>query len=482
MSRTPAAKPLYETKLPKSGLGKSWAPEIYASARRLGTPLMPWQQKAARLIGARRKDGRPRYKTVLVTVPRQQGKTRITRAAIDARARQEPYLELYGTAQSRQYAAKHVVGLGDELLRSAPPSERAGLDVKRGVGNERVVWPNGTVYRPLSPTESGGHGDSIDFMLVDEGWALEAHVMGGIRPAMIARPNSQLVVISTMGTLDSHVWNRLVARGRESVEDPDSDMAYLEYAAEDESWVFDESKWHRWMPALGRTVTVEDVRQAIADLEPAEAIRAFGNITTASLASIFPDEWVEAAWRVITPSERIVVSVEVNDEPAGATVATGHLAPDPTEKEPDRVVSAGRVIEWRPGSPRWVPQLVAKMIRERTVEAVVIDAKGPAREIWPELNGLCEQEYVPIVDRIPKDLGADTARFYNGLRDGIVVLEKAQPLAEAITRAARKQVGDMWLVSRRQMTVDASPLIAVIMATGVARELGVTPRVDPFIY
>ena len=50
-------------------------------------------------------------------------------------------------------------------------------------------------------------------MLVDEGWTLEAHVMGGIRPAMIARPHSQMLIISTMGTVESTVWNQIVARG-----------------------------------------------------------------------------------------------------------------------------------------------------------------------------------------------------------------------------------------------------------------------------
>lgn len=436
---------------------------------------MPWQQKAARLIGARRADGRPRYKTVIVSVCRQQGKTRLTRASMDARARQAPLLEVYGTAQSRQYAAKHVVGLGDELLRAADAAERAGLTVLRGVGAESVTWPNGSMYRPISPTAGGGHGDSIDYMLVDEGWALESHVLGGVRPAMIARPLSQLVIISTMGTVDSHVWNLLVQRGRESVEDPDSDTAYIEYSAENDEDVWDEALWHKWMPALGRTVSYEDVRQAMADItEPAEVIRAFGNRTTAALVSIFPADWIERAWRVITPPQRMVVAVEVNDEPAGATVATGHLS--------DEGLAVGRVIEHRMGTPSWVPQLVDKICAERTVEAIVLDAGGPARAVKPELAAVSEGRYVPLVDRVPRDLGADTARFYAGLRDAAVVLEQSPPLSEAIAGARRKTLGDMWLIARRQMSVDASPLNAVIMATGVAKELGVTPRVEPFIY
>jgi hypothetical protein len=51
----------------------------------------------------------------------------------------------------------------------------------------------------------------------------------------------------------------------------------------------------------------------------------------------------------------------------------------------------------------------------------------------------------------------------------------------SITGAARKSLGDLWLVSRRQMTADASPIISVILALGLAKELGVKPVVKAFV-
>ena len=182
---------------------------------------MPWQLKGARLLCELREDRcdchspawpLPRWKTVVVSVCRQQGKTVLSRAVVGAKARSE-------------------AGPGRVRYGPVPPCMRRNMwstwgtntglvQTRRGVGSERVDWPNGSRYAPISPTAGGGHGDSIDFMLVDEGWALEAHVMGGIRPAMIARPHSQMLIISTMGTVDSHVWNQIVARGRDSVDDP----------------------------------------------------------------------------------------------------------------------------------------------------------------------------------------------------------------------------------------------------------------------
>ena len=225
-----SARARFETR-PTPGAA-TWLPLVRSAAQRLGTPLMPWQGKGARLLCEYREElcdchtpGRPlpRWKTVVVSVSRQQGKTVLSRAVVDAKARSESRLAIFGTAQTRQYAAKHVVKLGEELTGT--------MRVLRGVGTERVDWPNGSTYQPISPSEGGGHGDNIDFMLVDEGWTLEATVMGGIRPAMIARPHSQMLIISTMGTVESHVWNQIVARGRDAVDDPDSDLAYIEYSA-----------------------------------------------------------------------------------------------------------------------------------------------------------------------------------------------------------------------------------------------------------
>lgn len=458
------AEPRYATRpTPRS---RGWHAAIESIARdHLKTPLMKWQTDAARLVGEIRADGLPRYSTVIVSVPRQQGKTALSRAAVTARAELlEAGGEIFGTAQTRQYGAKHVIKLGDALTL-------AGYDVKvgRGVGNEHVTFPHGVRYSPLSPTEKGGHGDSIDFMLVDEGWTLTAEVMGGVRPAMIARPHSQLLVISTMGTVESTLWNTLVTRGRESIGDPDTSTAYIEYSAPTDEAVFDEAQWESWMPALGITVSRESIRAAMADMEPAEIIRAFGNRTTRALVSLFAADWLESAWSVVTPPPQMVLGVDVNDDPAGASVTSAHTATD------GRL--AGRLIEWRHGSPAWVPDLVRRIITDRQVDAVVGDFRGPARMIMPDLKAICEATYTPFVDRTPSDVAADTGRFNDGLRDGRIVLEKSEPLELALTGARRRSIGDQWLISRGLMTVDASPAIAAVLALGTAYEIAAKPAV-----
>jgi hypothetical protein len=475
-----AAKPRFAT-IPTKG-AKTYQVDLWRGAESFGTPFMPWQKRAARLLGEYRpelckchKPARwlPRFKTIAVTVPRQQGKTVLARVAVNNRAHFDPNSEMYGTAQTRQYAAKHVIGLGKTL-------QKGGVKLYKGVGNEKVVWPNGSEYRPISPNEGGGHGDSIDFMLIDEAWMLSMSTLGGLAPAMIARPHSQMLLISTMGTKESSVWNGIVAEGREAVDNPDSNMAYLEYSAPDDEVVLDDSQWAKWMPALGRTVTKEDIHTSMrlmladADLGPSEVVRAFGNRTVEALVTVFPQEWIAAAWRVIQPPESFVLALDVNTRPDGASLSTAHYTTEGT--------TALRNVEWRYGSPTWLPEVVERMLKTREVSAVVGDFGGPSRAIKDEVQRLCDNAGVALLDRLPRDLAADTQAFYDALRDGKVHMQKDEPLSIAVSTARKKNIGDLWLVSRRHMAQDASPIISAILAFGQARELTRQPSLKELIH
>jgi hypothetical protein len=427
----------------------------------MGTPFMPWQNKAARLIGELTSDGLPRWRTVIVTVPRQSGKSSVAKASTHAKAMRLPGAEMYGTAQTRLYAVRHL----EKLSRALGPRVKSRL----GVGAERISWPNGSQYEVIAPTDSGGHGDSIDWMLIDEGWKLERAVLGGIRPAMAARPHSQMLIISTMGTVDSEVWNELVEMGRESVDDPSSEIAYLEYSAPSEEAVFDERKWGEWMPALGHTLGKAHIRADMKILSPSDFVRAYGNLTVQSLAIVFPEEWWGRQMvSAVEPSDRMVLGIDVNDDPSGASITSGHLTTE------GAVVT--RLLEWRFGSPKWVITTLAQMTERRNVEAIVGDFGGPSRALLTEISNLCEARGVPMVDRKPRDLGADTVNFHDALREGSVFIERNEHLEAALRGAYRKNIGDLWVPHRRRMAVDPTPLLSTIMAFGMAREFALTPR------
>jgi hypothetical protein len=292
---------------------------------------------------------------------------------------------------------------------------------------------------------------------------------------MAARPESQTLILSTMGTVsDSDAWNELVRQGREATEDDATRIAYLEYSAPDEPAVFDPTRWHEWMPALGYFLPPDEIADNMALLTPADFVRAWGNMTVETLAVVFPQEWIERAWRsALPPAQRFTVAIEVNEEPAGATIAAGY------ELEPG--VMAVRTLEWRYGSPAWVPKVIEAMLSRRDLDAIVADFGGPTRQLLAALTVLAEGRLVALIDRKPRQLGADTAGFYDALKEGTVQLERNEYLEAALRGAYRKDIGDLWIPHRRRMAVDASPLLSAVMAYGVAKEYALTPRL-PAIY
>ena len=60
--------------------------DIAAVAALLGQPFLPWQRLVADVAGELLPDGRPAYRTVVVVVPRQAGKTTLTNAVMTHRA------------------------------------------------------------------------------------------------------------------------------------------------------------------------------------------------------------------------------------------------------------------------------------------------------------------------------------------------------------------------------------------------------------
>ena len=227
----------------------SWWGAVESAQKRLKVPLLEWQADIVKVITELNSDGTPVHKRSLISVPRQQGKTWAARTMMLAMEEHlEPGSIVGYTAQSRMSAAQRVVEAGIAYLQ-------AGLKMKvtKGIGNERVLFPNGTQIIPISPTDTAGAGFSLDGLIVDELWAVTEATMGTVLPTIVARPHAQIISISTMGDLDSTVMNRWVEQGR------DGEIAYWEWSVPEGADIFDEEEWWKAMPSLGLTVSVEAV-------------------------------------------------------------------------------------------------------------------------------------------------------------------------------------------------------------------------------
>jgi len=420
----------------------------------MGRPLLPWQRVVADVAGEVRPDGRPYYRDVIVSVPRQSGKTLLMWAFAADRGVSSwpggPRQTVAWTAQTgsdgRKKWIKDLLPMTRESLLSA-----AVKKITEGMGNESVEWLSGSTINLLSTNAGSGHSLTLDLVVLDELWAdSDDRREQALRPAMATKPAAQMWSVSTMGTGASTAWNRKRDLGRAAAEDdPGSGVCYFEWSCLPDRWDPDDPEsWAEFMPALGHTIDVDTVQADLAVMDPEEAKRSFGNITvTAGGDRLIPPEY----WHRVSSREH-----EVSGRSRGFGVAVsedlsvGAVAVADTDGNVE-------LVEHRPGTG-WIGPRVEELVA-RWGGRVAFDSGGPAASLGlPGGGELKGREYVKACQS-----------FYLGVIESTLSVRSDPAFDEAVEGAVRKQIGDAFVWSRRSSTADVSPVEAASCAVAAAR-------------
>jgi hypothetical protein len=239
---------------------------------------MPWQRDLADVLYEYDPvTGLFRYGNDDTTVPRQSGKTTVTlarqvhRMTVMSR-RHGPQRATY-TAQTRLAARKKLERDFVVALRSSRsfrelvsirgrPTKATEWKLSTNNGSENIQFGLGNYLQIDAPTETAGHGDTLDMGTIDEAFAHEDDaVEGAMKPAMATRKNAQLSTLSTAGTAKSKFFYRRVVAGRNACESGHhGSTCYTEFSAPEDADPGDPATWWACMPALGHTVTEQFIR------------------------------------------------------------------------------------------------------------------------------------------------------------------------------------------------------------------------------
>jgi phage terminase large subunit-like protein len=172
------------------------------------------------------------YREVVLTVPRQSGKTTLLLVLILLRALGARAQNIRYTAQTGSDARKKWMDDWLPALKESPFS--AFYRERLTNGHEALLFKNGSLQGLVATTKKSGHGGSLDLGILDEAFAHpDARLEQALKPAMITRPQPQLWIVSTAGTKkDSpYLWGK-VETGRAMVERGLTDStAYFEWSA-----------------------------------------------------------------------------------------------------------------------------------------------------------------------------------------------------------------------------------------------------------
>jgi hypothetical protein len=325
-------------------------------AAALGTRLMPWQQHVADVaLEVDPATGRLAYRRVILTVPRQSGKTTLMLAMFLHR------MLGMGSPQVASYAAQNGLDARMRLQREwhkqalqGSPALRDTYTPSWATGAEALLFHNGSRLQVVAGTEKSGHGQTLDLAMVDEAFAQrDGRLEQALSPAMVTRPEPQLWFISTAGSPTDTWFREKVERGRESV-DGSQGLAFFEWSAPDDADIHDRAAWRACMPALGHTISEAVVAAECLGMAPDEFRRAYLNqwVDRGSDGAFEPSAWAELADPQAERGAQPVFAVAGAPDGSWTAIAVAWHRPDG--------LAQVMMADYRPGTS-WVEQRVAEL-------------------------------------------------------------------------------------------------------------------------
>ncbi|EGD53223.1 terminase large subunit domain-containing protein [Gordonia neofelifaecis] len=417
----------------------------------LGRPLMPWQILAADLIGECDASGRLIHPLVVVTVPRQSGKTALLAAVMLHR------LIMLGEGGRVWYTAQTGIKAREQMWEMMDAIDRSALGPliksKRGAGDTSMeLLGTGARAKMHPPTPDSLHGNQSDLNVIDEAWFFDepqAHgLMGAITPTQSTRPNAQTIIISTAGTAESVWFHDLVARGH------DGALCLVDYGVADGVTPDDYPAIAAAHPAIGHTQKAAILPAAREQLSSGEFLRAYGNVRTRTESRLLPAEIVDAA-TTTTPlpaTGAVVFGCALSFERDDAAIVACMAADD--------------------GTP--VVELVARFTSAEGVAArcaeltdrhgghVAIAPAGPAGSIADDADRLG----ATVTRYADAELSSSTADFLDRIRatPPTVRIRAHEAFTDAFDAAALRTSGDRLHWSRRGSAGSIAVLEAATLA------------------
>lgn len=434
----------------------------------LKNPPMPYQDDFLRTAcEIDPNTGKFFYRRVILILPRQGGKTSMSRAKVSHRALTTPDALMLYTAQDRNKARKRLEKNFYKPLKASPLEAFLGKP-RWQAGSEALRFTTGAELGIDAVGEKTGHGDTLIEAHIDEAYAhKDSTVEGGIGPTMITVPGSQLWVVSAAGHQDSNYLMGYRDMGRALVESGrESRTLYWEYSAPEDADPLDPATAMGAHPAITHTVPLDDVMDAIRNsTNPAEEHRAYYGWWPKPKAP--PRVIPTLAWEQAYVPEDIdswsgipFYSIDVNPDREWSSIALAATPTDPAARVYlelyDRMVGTAGVVP------------AMKMLRaEFGGDLVAMDGNGAATSLAKDLE---DEGFTVIKVPGPQRIIA-CGGFYDDALDNKMRYPNDSTANDAMAAAQKQNVGQgAWIFSRGRSLQDISALYALVFARWIFRE------------
>lgn len=260
-----------------------WLSDVY------GLTLRGWQRYALERILEHDAQGELVWRTAVITVARQSGKSYLTRALCLWRMHEGR--ELWGEEQT----IIHVANKRETAMEVMRP---AGLWAEETYGKRTTRWgaaragidlPTGDRWIIHAANASAGVGFSTSMVFVDEAWQVERTVVDdGLAPTMLERTSPQLVLVSTAGDSTSDLLLSYRQRAIDDLGSESPGILLLEWSAPPDADPDLVETW-RWASPEWTERREEFLRAQSRNIEPAAFSTQYLNQWVARVHTWLPD-------------------------------------------------------------------------------------------------------------------------------------------------------------------------------------------------
>lgn len=459
----------------------------------LGLSLYPWEEwlfvHALEVVGDLGGDWHFRFRTVLVLIARQNGKSMMGQVLSLFFLYALQVQLVIGTAQSLDQAEEVWEG----AVAMATDNEalaRCIEQVYRGNGSKLLKLQANRRYMVKAATRKGTRGKSGDLVLLDElrehqSWA----AWSAVTKTTMARPDALVWCMSNAGDGTSVVLRHLRNIAHAAIGDPDGictganavadaeevddSLGLFEWSADPALPVDDREGWRQANPSLGYGMVTERALRSACATDPADEFKTecLCQWVTATVDPPFP----VGAWDAgrdesseIAPDSALWWGVDVSADRSQASVCVCGL----TARREWHVELAA----YRPGIA-WLATWFADRAAASPMK-VALQARGaPVSSMAEVLAAIDGVEVVPCQG---PDVAGWAGRFWDAVsacdppedqeEHAVPVRHRTQGALDlAANIAATRPLGDgAWTWDRNRSLEDISPIVAATMAHGAA--------------
>lgn len=429
----------------------SW-PKVLKTCARLGWHFDGWQAGAGKLILSKRADGSYAADTIVISIPRQVGKTYLIACIIFALCLLEPGLKVIWTAHRKSTSAETFRQFDGMAKRpKVAPHIR---QVFRGKGDEAIIFNNGSTIE-FGARESGfGRGRTdVDVLVFDEGQILPESTLEDMGATQNVAKNPLTFVMGTPPRPkdDGEFFTLL----RQEALDGDSDgTLYIEMSADRDADPMDRGQWRKANPSFPLRTSERAMLRLRKKLKN-------------------PDSWNREALGIW---DQIVKQFSpINGVAWGENLDVGppdDVAPDAiaVDMSHDRRISIGAC--WLEDESAHVEEVWAGADDAAAVDwiianagrriPVIIDAMSPAASMVPTLKA----NKVKVHVGTSGDMARGCGLFSSDVNAGRLTHADQETVNAAREGARPRKIGTAggWGYDRSDPSVNIAPLVAVTLA------------------